>query len=256
MPEEINVTVTKKDDGTFDIASWTAEHPLSPIKQLIDGLNGNVTQLKAKTTDLAAYQNLGSIDEIKGFKDTASKAQAALDQAKDLEGKIMTDEQKSQFDELTKLKEQFGDITPEQAQAALKFQKETQQTKAVTEAFKAAGFDAEAALLLDGVKALETKLEPVKVKDAKGNETTENQALVKVGDAWQPLKGYVETNYSKALTLITPQQEQKPNPTQLKGPNPPVMGNLTPSQEAEQAAVNGDMAGWAAGMAQSMISKE
>lgn len=199
MPEK-QVTILVNDDGTIDLQKFADDPDLAKVKQLVDGLRGSVDELKTKAAKVADVEKLGTPDQIATWKQEAEQAAALRDQIAELEGKnTMTDEEKRQLQEAQEKLEKYGDLDPEKAKEALDFQTKTLQERQLSEAFEIAGLSPKAALRLDGVRSLETRVQTEQV-DGKPVK----KAQVKVGDEWQPLEQHVESEYSDFLPVLKP----------------------------------------------------
>ena len=202
MPE-IDVTITVNDDGTVDLNKFADNEHLAKVKAVIDGLRSENAGQRTRAKELEAQ--VAELDTLKA-------------QVDDLEGKAtMTEEEKKQLQELQAKVEKFGDLDPDKAREALDFQTRTLQERQLAEAFEVAGLNAKAALKLDGVRNLETRVQSETV-DGKPVKT----AQVKVGDDWKPLSEHVESEYSDFLPVLKPTTDEgKPTGT---NPVPPVRG--------------------------------
>lgn len=199
MPEK-TVTIHYDDNGNVDIAKFADDEHLSRVKQLVDGLRGSNEELKTKAAKVADVEKLGTPDQIATWKQEAEQAAALRDRIAELEGKAtMTDEEKRQLDELKARAEAFGDLDPEKAKAAIEFQERTTREQQLAEAFEAAGLNPKAALRLDGIRSLETRIEASE-QDGKTVRTPQ----VKVNDEWKPLEQHVESEYSDFLPVLKP----------------------------------------------------
>jgi hypothetical protein len=208
MPEEtINIFVT--EDGSIDW-SQSAEHPaLKKIRGQLDGYAGNVKQLSAIAEEAKAYKQLGSLETLTTWKTEAEAAKQLKDRVTELEGLTkMTDAEKQELEQLRGIKQKLGDVSPDDALAALQYKQQAERDKSISEAFKIAGYDPEIALSLDGVRSLETRV-----------ETLEGKAVpqVKINDKWQELKPLVETKFSKFLSVLTGKPANLGGPSNVGG---------------------------------------
>lgn len=205
MPTEKNVTITVNDDGTIDLQRFAGDPDLAKVKQLVDGLRGSVEELKPKAARVAEIEKLGSPEDIATWKRDAEQAQALRDRVQELEGKTtMTSQERQELEQLRETAKKYEGLDPEKAREALDFQTRTLQERELAAAFETAGFNARAALRLDGIRSLETRVQteqhdgkPVKV------------AQVKVGDEWIPLQQHVESEFSDFLPVLKPEEERK-----------------------------------------------
>lgn len=208
MPEK-QVTIHYSDDGTVDIAKFADDPHLSRVKQLVDGLRGSVDDLKTKAARISDVEKLGTPEQIATWKKAAEEELPALrDQIAGLEGKVgMTDEEKQELENLrqrAKDLEKFDGLDPDAARKAIEFQQRTEKERELSKAFKIAGMNPEAALRLEGVRSLETRVQ-TEQRDGKPVEV----AQVKVGEEWRPLNQHVESEYSDFLGVLKP--DAKPN---------------------------------------------
>lgn len=218
MPEK-QVTIHYSDDGTVDLTKFADDPHLSKVKQLVDGLRGSVDDLKTKAAKVSEVEKLGTPDEIATWKKLAEEAPALRDRITELEGKTgMTKEEKQELEKLredAKKLEKFGDLDPEAARKAIEFQQRTEKERQLTEAFEAAGLNGKAALRLDGIQSLETRVQ-TEQKDGK----TVKIAQVKVGDAWQPLDQHVASEYADFLPVLKPQDGKPSGNAPINGVRP------------------------------------
>lgn len=217
MPEK-TVTIFVNDDGTIDLQKFADDSDLSKVKQLVDGLRGSNEELKATAAKARELEKLGATPEqVATWKKDAEQAQALRDQIAQLEGKAsMTDDEKRKLEELQSKVEAFGDLDPEKAKAALDFQARTVKEQQLAEAFEAAGLNPKAALRLDGIRSLDTRVQSEQ-KDGKTVKT----AQVKVGDEWRPLTAHVESEYSDFLPVLKPSDDKKQaGPAPIDGVRP------------------------------------
>jgi len=216
MPIEKHVTITVNDDGTIDLQKFADDPDLTKVKQLVDGLRGSVDESKTKAAKAAAYEKLGTPEDIATWKQDAEQAQALRDRVTELEGKTtMTDQERQELEQLREKSKQYEGLDPEKAREALDFQTRTLQERELATAFETAGFNPRAALRLDGIRSLETRVQ-TEQHDGKAVKT----AQVKVGDEWIPLQQHVESEFSDFLPVLKMEEERKvdlPSPRSAKG---------------------------------------
>lgn len=189
MPRDEQVTITVNDDGTIDIGKFKDDANLSKIKGVIDGLRS---------------ENAGHRTKIKELEPQVGKLADLEAQVAEWSGKVaMTPEEKAAFDKAVKDLEAFGDLEPEKAKEALAYQGRRTKQDAITQAFEAAGLNAKAALNLQGVTDLETRVQ-TEEKDGKAVKV----AQVKVGDEWKPLDKHVEAEYSDFMPVLKPSEKK------------------------------------------------
>lgn len=216
MPEEKTVTIRITDEGHVDLEQFAQDEHLSKVKQLVDGLRGNVEELKPKAAKANEYEKLGTPDQLAEYKKHSEEAQALRDRVTELEGKAtMTDEERKELETLRATKEKLGDLDPDEARQAVEFKHRTEKEQALAEAFEAAGLNPKAALRLDGVRNLETRVQ-TEQKDGKPVKTPQ----VKVGDEWQPLADHVESEYKDFLPVLKPQDDTPKGTNPVDSPRP------------------------------------
>lgn len=200
MPEH-QVTIHTDDNGNVQIEKFAGDPHLTKVKQLVDGLRGNVEELKPKAARASEYEKLGTPDEIATLRKRAEEADALKKRISELEETAnMTEEEKKELETLRKKAEKadaFGDLDPEAAKEALEFKARTEKEVALSEAFEAAGLKPKAALQLDGVRNLETRVQTETV-DGKPKKI----AQVKDGDSWQSLDEYMAGKYSDHMPVL------------------------------------------------------
>lgn len=228
MPEK-QVTIHYGEDGTVDIAKFTEDEHLSKVKQLVDGLRGSVDDQKVK---IGKYAELGTPEELATVKRQAEEAAALRDRITELEGKTrMTDEERREFDQLKTKAEQFGDLDPEAARKAIDYQQRREREDALSTAFEAAGLNGKAALRLEGIRDLETRVDTETV-DGKPVKS----AKVKVGEEWKPLDEHVQAEYADFVPVLKPSGDQGDKGKGNGGGSTPVdgvRGTGTPKSEPE-----------------------
>lgn len=216
MPEEKQVTITITDEGHVDLEQFAHDTHLSQVKQLVDGLRGSVEELKPQAAKASELEKLGTPDQIADWKKRSEEAQALRDRISELEeGATMTDEEKKELEQLREKAQKLGDLDPDEARQAVEFKQRTEKEQQLAEAFEAAGLNPKAALRLDGVRNLETRVQ-TEQKDGKSVKVPQ----VKVGDEWQPLNDHVEAEYSDFLPVLKPQDDAPKGTSPVDSPRP------------------------------------
>jgi hypothetical protein len=223
MPKE-TIEIFVNEDSSID---WTqsAEHPaLKKVRGQLDGYAGNVKQLQTIAEKAKAYEQLGSLETLTTWRQEAEAAKQLKDRVTELEGLTkMTDAEKQELEQLRGMRQKLGDVSPDDALAAIQFRQQTERDKSISEAFKVAGYDPEVALSLDGVRSLETRVETFEGKPV---------PQVKVGDKWQELKPLVEAKYSRFLSVLTGKPQDIGGPSNVG--NPPKEGPKTLQEAVTQ----------------------
>jgi hypothetical protein len=186
MPD-VEVTLTVNDDGTIDIKKFAENEHLAKVKGVIDGLRRESAGYRTRLSDLEPQ--VGRVEEL--------EAQVA-----NWSGKVaMTPEEKQAYDDAKAQLEKFKDLDPDDARAAITYRTTAEQTKGLRDAFKAAGYNPDVALGLDGVRSLETRVEQVEGKP---------QAQVKQGDTWRALDdGFLSERYSPFMSILKTEGQPK-----------------------------------------------
>jgi len=208
MPKE-TVEIFVNEDSSIDWAQ-SAEHPaLKKVKGTLDGYAGNVKQLQTIAEEAKAYKQLGSLETLTTWRQDAEAAKQLKDRVTELEGLTkMTDAEKQELEQLRGIKQKLGDVSPDDALAALQYKQQAERDKTISEAFKVAGYDPEIALSLDGVRSLETRV-----------ETLEGKAVpqVKINDKWQELKTFVDSKYPRFTSVLTGKPANVGGPSNVGG---------------------------------------
>lgn len=217
MPEK-TVTINVKDDGTIDLAAFANDPDLNKVKAVIDGLRNEAAGNRTKTDELTrkletAQARITSLEGSSNLTEAERTELRNLREFRDAAGV-------QSADDLKKLRE---DAT---------FGQRRRADDKVDDLARVLGADGKAMKGLSGIRDLETKVEREKVivNDA---ETVRETPMVKVNGTWEPLKGYLEREYSAFKPVLWPEQEKKQDTTPLPGVPGARTGNegKAPQQE-------------------------
>lgn len=218
MPEK-TVTINVNDDGTVDLAQFANDPDLKKVKGIIDGLRSEAAQGRTKTADITA------------------KLEQAQARITSLEGTSnLTEAERGELKTLREFREAAGVQTTDDLKRLrddASFGQTRRADDKVTDLARVLGADAGALKGLSGIRDLETKVEREKVI-VNDQETVRETPMVKVDGTWEPLRGYVEREYSAFKPVLWPEQEKKQDPnTPLPGvPGAkPAAGGQAPQQD-------------------------
>lgn len=194
MPKKM-IELDVNEDGTLDISQFSSIPELVKTKQLIDGLRGNVEELKGTKAELRKVQ---AELEAAPTQETISSLESQIQEAK---GFAMTDEQKQALEELEAIKAKLSGKPVDEVlagfeeAAALKAKTaEEEKLASLRSFFESAGINFDVARQLAGI----TNLEFSSQDSADGASVP----IVKAGENWVSLDSYLSQNYAPFMSAL------------------------------------------------------
>jgi hypothetical protein len=245
MPE---VDVPVLENGDVDYAAFKGNPILERIRSDHDRIRNEQSErgkkyaeLEKKFQGLEPYTTLGDFDTIKTQLARVTELEAKL---QDAEGNnVMSKELEAQLkeaqDKLTAYSA-FGSTDDLQTKLTdADYGRTRKREDFLSGAAKAAGFDAEAFLQLNGIRDLEIDYRDVE-RTVDGKTETTSVPHAKVNGKWTPLDKHVGEAYGKFMPILRPEAKKDDPKTPgvflgsgRNGSNNPDLGNVENMTQAE-----------------------